>query len=72
MGWQSYIGWLESLYEPHQLVAGFKLKLPWSRKGGQVSFQKAVVLDPEADTVTKRFITVNLVNKFVLCNYELV
>ena len=54
MGWQSYIAWLESLYEPHQLVAGCKLKLPWSRKGGQVSFWKAVVLDPEANTVTEK------------------
>ena len=54
MGWQSYKAWLESLYEPHQLVAGCKLKLPWSRKGGQVSFRKAVVLDPEANTVTEK------------------
>ena len=40
--------WLESLYQPNELVIGSKLKLPWSGKGGKISYWNAVVVDPNS------------------------
>ena len=42
--------WLESLYQPNVLVIGSKLKLPWSGKGGKVTYWNAVVVDPDSTT----------------------
>ena len=43
-------GWLESLYQPNELSVGSKLKLPWSGKGGKVTYWNAVVVDPDTTT----------------------
>ena len=40
--------WLESLYQPNELVIHSKLKLPWSGKGGKISYWNAVLVDPNS------------------------
>ena len=42
--------WLETLYQPNELVIGSKLKLPWSGKGGKISYWNAVVVDLNSTT----------------------
>ena len=42
--------WLESLYQPNKLVIGSKLKLPWSGKGGKITYWNAVGVDPNSTT----------------------
>ena len=45
--------WLESLYQPNELVIGSKLKLPWSGKGGKITNWNAVVVDPNSTTTAQ-------------------
>lgn len=38
--------WLETLYEPAELVPGKQVSLPWLKKGGAVQYWSAEVVDP--------------------------
>ena len=37
--------WLESLYQPSKLSIGSKVKLPWSRKKGRITYWNGVIVD---------------------------
>ena len=51
--------WLESLYQPSELGIGSKVKLPWSGKGGKITYWNGAIVDPNSTAIEQGMVICN-------------